>query len=104
MTKTNAELFSRPIFRDLPQKWEAYMNVDSEIEEMISFTVFIEPLTKRELEILQLIARGLSDREIAETLSIALNTAKKHASTIYGKWGVKRRTQAVALARDLGIL
>jgi LuxR family maltose regulon positive regulatory protein len=80
------------------------MNVDSRIEEVISFTVYIEPLTKRELEILQLIAWGLSDKEIAETLSITIATAKKHASNIYGKLGAKRRTQAVALARDLGLL
>jgi LuxR family maltose regulon positive regulatory protein len=80
------------------------MNVERKLEEKISFTVFFEPLTERELEILQLIERGLSDREIAETLNIAVNTVKKHASTIYGKWGVKRRTQAVALARDLGLL
>jgi len=80
------------------------MNVERRLVEKISFTVFIEPLTERELEILQLIAGGLSDREIAETLNIAVNTVKKHASTIYGKLGVKRRTQAVALARDLGML
>ena len=80
------------------------MKVDSRIEEVMSFTVFIEPLTERELEILQLIERGLSDREIAESLNIAVSTAKKHASTIYGKLGVKRRTQAVAVGRDLGLL
>jgi LuxR family maltose regulon positive regulatory protein len=80
------------------------MNVDSKTEKVISFTVYIEPLTRRELEILQLIARRLSDREIGETLNIAVNTVKKHASTICGKYGVKGRTQTVALARDLGLL
>jgi LuxR family maltose regulon positive regulatory protein len=80
------------------------MKIETKMEEMISFTVLTEPLTRRELEILQLIERGFSNREIAETLDIAITTAKKHAANIYGKLGVKRRTQAVAMARDLGLL
>jgi LuxR family maltose regulon positive regulatory protein len=80
------------------------MKIETKIEEKLNFIVFTEPLTRRELEVLQLIERGFSDREISETLYIAVNTAKKHAANIYGKLGVKRRTQAVALARDLGLL
>jgi LuxR family maltose regulon positive regulatory protein len=63
-----------------------------------------EPLTKRELEVLQLIAQGCSNQEIADTLVLALNTVKRHTSNIYGKLGVSSRTQAVARARDLGLL
>lgn len=80
------------------------MNIDQKTVTKISHLVFIDPLTGRELEVLHLIERGLSDREIAETLGIAPTTVKRHASNIYGKFGVKRRTQAVALGRDLGLL
>jgi LuxR family maltose regulon positive regulatory protein len=61
-------------------------------------------LSARELEILQLIAQGLSNREIAERLYLALSTVKGHNSNIFGKLGVQRRTEAVARARELGLL
>jgi LuxR family maltose regulon positive regulatory protein len=64
----------------------------------------IEPLTRRELEVLHLIAAGLSNREIAQRLVISPGTVKAHASNIYDKLGVRKRTQAVAKARMLGIL
>ena len=63
-----------------------------------------EPLSKRELEILQLIAQGLSNREIGERLFLALSTVKGHNRNIYGKLQVQRRTEAVARARELGLL
>lgn len=53
---------------------------------------------------LHLIAEGLSNREIAAKLFLAVTTVKKHASNIYGKLGVRSRTEAVARARDLGWL
>jgi LuxR family maltose regulon positive regulatory protein len=64
----------------------------------------IEPLSERELEVLQLIAAGLSNREIAQKLVVSLPTVKWHSSNIYGKLGVKNRTTAVAKARKLDIL
>jgi LuxR family maltose regulon positive regulatory protein len=64
----------------------------------------VEPLTDRELEVLRLIAVGLSNREIAEELVLAVTTVKKHASNIYGKLGIRSRTQAVARAEELGLL
>ena len=64
----------------------------------------IAPLSKRELEILQLINEGLSNQEITERLFITLHTVKKHSSNIYAKLGVSSRTQAVARARQLGLL
>ena len=64
----------------------------------------IEPLSERELEILQLIAGGLSNQEIGSQLYLSLNTVKAHTRNIYGKLGVKSRTQAAARARTLGIL
>jgi LuxR family maltose regulon positive regulatory protein len=64
----------------------------------------IEPLSERELEILQLVADGLSNREISEQLYLALSTVKGHNGNIYSKLGVSRRTEAVALARELGLI
>ncbi len=64
----------------------------------------VEPLSERELEVLQLIAEGLTNQEIASSLYLSLNTVKVHTRNIYGKLGVNNRTQAVARARSLGIL
>jgi LuxR family maltose regulon positive regulatory protein len=62
----------------------------------------VEPLSERELEVLQLIAEGLTNPEIASKLYLSLNTVKVHTRNIYGKLGVNNRTQAVARARALG--
>lgn len=64
----------------------------------------IEPLSQRELEILRLIAEGFSNREISEKLFITLSTVKGHNARIFGKLFVQRRTEAVARARELGLL
>jgi LuxR family maltose regulon positive regulatory protein len=64
----------------------------------------VEPLSERELEVLQLIAKGLTNPEIASRLFLALNTVKAHARNIYGKLAVHNRTQAVARAQALGLL
>jgi DNA-binding CsgD family transcriptional regulator/tetratricopeptide (TPR) repeat protein len=64
----------------------------------------LEPLTNRELEVLQLIATGLSNQQIAEELFISIGTVKYYTSHIYGKLQVPSRTQAIVYARELGIL
>jgi LuxR family maltose regulon positive regulatory protein len=64
----------------------------------------IDPLSQRELEILQLIAQGLSNREIGERLFLALDTIKGHNRKIFGKLQVQSRTEAIARARELGLL
>jgi len=64
----------------------------------------IEPLSEREIEVLHLIAQGLSNRAIADRLFIALSTVKGHNRVIFGKLQVQRRTEAVARARELGLL
>jgi LuxR family maltose regulon positive regulatory protein len=64
----------------------------------------IEPLSPRELEVLQLMAQGRSNHEISERLFLALSTVKGHNRKIFGKLQVQRRTEAVARARELGLL
>jgi LuxR family maltose regulon positive regulatory protein len=64
----------------------------------------VEPLSARELEVLRLLAEGLSNREIARQLVIAVGTVKNHLKNVYGKLGVHSRTQAVVRGRELGLL
>ena len=64
----------------------------------------VEPLSDREVEILQLISKGLSNQEVADRLYISLRTVKWHSSNIYQKLGVRNRTQAVNKARGLGLI
>ena len=61
-------------------------------------------ITPRELEILTLIAQGLSNREIANRLFVSENTVKTHCSRAFDKLGARRRTQAVQLSKQLGLL
>jgi len=63
-----------------------------------------EPLSRRQQEVLRLIAAGLTNREIAERLSISSETVKKHSGSILGKLGVSNRTEAAARARALDVL
>jgi LuxR family maltose regulon positive regulatory protein len=59
-------------------------------------STMVEPLSERELEVLQLLAQGLSNRDIGERLFLALSTVKGYNQKIFGKLEVKRRTEAVA--------
>jgi len=61
-------------------------------------------ITPRELEILQLIASGLSNREIAEKLFVTENTVKTHSSRLFDKLSARRRTQAVQLGKEFGLI
>lgn len=61
-------------------------------------------LTPRELEILELIASGLSNREIADKLFVSENTVKTHSSRVFEKLGARRRTQAVQLGKEFGLI
>ena len=61
-------------------------------------------LSRRELEVLQLMAQGLSNGEIAERLFVSLNTVKTHSSKLFEKMDVKRRTQAVEKAKRAGLI
>lgn len=61
-------------------------------------------ITKRELEILELIAHGMSNREIAEKLFVSENTVKTHSSRLFDKLSAKRRTQAVQIGKENGLI
>jgi DNA-binding CsgD family transcriptional regulator len=61
-------------------------------------------VTRRELEILELIAQGMSNREIAGKLFVSENTVKTHSSRLFDKLGAKRRTQAVQLGKEMGLI
>ena len=61
-------------------------------------------ITPRELEILELIAQGMSNREIAGKLFVSENTVKTHSSRVFDKLGAKRRTQAVQFGKEFGLL
>ena len=82
---------------DEPKKTEPSLSKIPKIE-------MVEPLSEREIEVLQLIAEGLTNQEIATHLYITLNTVKGHARNIYAKLGVRSRTQAVAKGKAIGIL
>ena len=61
-------------------------------------------ITPRELEILELIAHGLSNREIADKLFVSENTVKTHSSRLFDKLSARRRTQAVQIGKELGLI
>jgi LuxR family maltose regulon positive regulatory protein len=64
----------------------------------------VEPLSARELQVLELLATGRANRQIADELVVALDTVKKHVSHILDKLGASNRTEAVTRARDLGLI
>jgi LuxR family maltose regulon positive regulatory protein len=66
--------------------------------------LLVDPLSRRELDILRLIADGASNRDIASELVVSLGTVKKHLNNIFGKLDAHSRTQAVARAREAGLL
>ncbi|MGI8539886.1 MAG: LuxR C-terminal-related transcriptional regulator [Rubrobacteraceae bacterium] len=72
-------------------------------EESGSHSPLAEPLSEREMEVLRLVARGLSNREIGDRLFLAVITVKGHNRNIFRKLGVRRRTEAVARAREIGL-
>ena len=68
------------------------------------FSSISEPLSERELEVLRLISTGRSNKEIADLLVITLSTVKTHINRLYSKLGAQRRTEAIRIARERGLL
>jgi LuxR family maltose regulon positive regulatory protein len=86
----------------------AFVSLDGERRAGIPLhsdaSVLVEPLTRRELQVLELVCEGYTNQEIAETLVITMSTVKKHAGNIYGKLGVTNRAQAIVETHRLGLL
>jgi LuxR family maltose regulon positive regulatory protein len=64
----------------------------------------VEPLTRRELDVLRLICQGCSNQEIAAALIVSVNTIKKHTNNIYGKLGVRNRAQAILRVQEIALI
>jgi LuxR family maltose regulon positive regulatory protein len=77
---------------------------DEERKTEASPSSLVEPLTKREREVLGLVVGGLSNQEIADALFISVGTVKTHVHNIYGKLGVRDRPQAIARAGKLNLV
>ena len=82
----------------------AVLETGTQEQPAIDMSSLVEPLSAREIEVLELLADRLSNREIAQRLFISLPTVKSHTRNIYGKLGVHNRKEAVVRAQALGIL
>jgi LuxR family maltose regulon positive regulatory protein len=89
---------------ETPRHDEARMAIPQPPSSVFGPPSLIEPLSDRELEVLHLIAAGLSNQEIASKLIVEVSTVKKHINNLYGKLDVKSRTQAIARAREVGLV
>jgi LuxR family transcriptional regulator, maltose regulon positive regulatory protein len=108
MTQLLTEAAARGISPDYAAKLLTVLESEQQANEnktdVTPAQSLIEPLSQRELEVLQLIAQGLSNHDISERLFLALDTVKGHNRKIFDKLQVQRRTEAVARARALGLL
>jgi LuxR family maltose regulon positive regulatory protein len=108
MARLLSEAAAHGIMPDYISKLLAVFEAEAQMSKDRSYPPsappLIEPLSQRELEVLQLIAQGLSNREISERLFLALITVKGHNRNVFRKLQVRRRTEAVARARELGLL
>ncbi len=108
MAQLLSEAAARAIMPDYTARllavFEAEEQTSQDKSDLPPTQSLIEPLSQRELEVLQLIAQGLSNHEIGERLFLALSTVKGHNRIIFDKLQVQRRTEAVARARELGLL
>lgn len=103
LTKAAAQGMNPIYISKILAAFNAQDNMDGKTSQSILLPLN-ESLSERELEILQLIAQGLSNREISKRLFLALNTIKGYNQKIFGKLQVQRRTEAVAKARELNLL
>lgn len=73
-------------------------------EENEDFTLQVEPLTSRELEVLRQVVQGLRNSETSQRLNVSVKTVETHLTSLYGKLGVQSRAEAIALAQRQGLL
>jgi NarL family two-component system response regulator LiaR len=86
----------RVVVKEVPAAAEPFVPNERKQEDL--------GITPRELEVLELIAQGMSNREIAGKLFVSENTVKTHSSRVFDKLGARRRTQAVQLGKEFGLL
>jgi len=103
------EALNREIAPDYVRQLLAAFSINEPVqidpsESEVSQYDYVEPLSEREIEVLELIAQGLTNLQIADRLFLSLHTVKAHTRNIYGKLAVHNRTEAVAKAKVLGIL
>jgi LuxR family maltose regulon positive regulatory protein len=101
MAKLLSEAVTRGIKPDYVSKLLAVFAIETNGKQPASIGELLSP---RELDVLRLIAQGLSNQEIGERLFLALDTVKGHNRRIFEKLQVERRTEAIARARELGLL
>ena len=99
-----AQLLSEAIARGIMLDYARKLLAAFEVSEPPPSQELVEPLSKRELEILTLIATGLKNKEIAEQLVISLNTVLYHTKNIYRKLDVNKRTLATAKAKEINLI
>jgi predicted ATPase/DNA-binding CsgD family transcriptional regulator len=96
--------WQRGAAQDLETTIRSILNAENDTSHKAANHALLEPLSERELEVLHLIAQGLSNRDIARRLVLSMGTVKVHTRNIYGKLGVGSRTQALAQATKLKLL
>ena len=97
LTRVKETVVETVVVREVPVPVsEAFVLNQSKLDELA--------ITPRELEILELISRGMSNREIAEKLFVSENTVKTHSSHLFNKLSAKRRTQAVQIGKELRLI
>ncbi len=105
LLKAEGEALCQSISYDVTASLKVFNEPPAKAEkEPVHALEFGEKLSEREMEILRLLGEGLSNGEIAKALYISTNTTQWHISHLYGKLGVKSRTQAVAKAREMGLI
>ena len=104
LRKQNGEHGPTPYLDTLLAAFQQRSMAHARVEEQKQAQALPEPLSERELQVLQVLARGASNQEIAQELVIVVDTVKRHVSHIFSKLGVQNRVQAVLQARELGLL
>ncbi|MBD9676561.1 ATP-dependent transcriptional regulator [Pseudomonas sp. PDM18] len=103
---------ARALLRQLPEvaektvaaSFDSPLKASPDVAEEASFCARLEDLTPRESAVLTLLARGMSNQEIADSLFLSVNTVKYHAKNINAKLGSTRRTQAIVFAKAMGLI
>lgn len=92
------------IARQMLRRWQATPERDTRLPPPAAAGADIEPLTSKETEVLDLVAKGLTYVEVAAQLGVAVSTVRTHVRGVYGKLGAHNKTEAVFEARQLGLL